>query len=235
MKVREFWYKGNKIAALRIIENLSIDNKKSTDYLLCKNSGDESMLLDLKEAENLIPCELYKGDRIMIFNHGKLHGITSISDIENGCAIIKNIPPYMHSDFIPAKVDESGLVMKARNSDVEIYIYHPVVCNRFGFNYNKNIENFKEDGETIISKTSNGDKSVINIQEKRTEDEVSIYVVTTDVYTKYPEEYGLDFMRIAEDDKGNFIIRSKHQYQYKTWMLLAEKIKGMHENRKGDK
>lgn len=233
MKVREFWYKGNKIAALRIIENLSIDNKKSTDYLLCKNSSDESTLLDLKEAENLIPCELEGGDRIMIFNNGKLHGITSISNIENGCAIIKNTPPYMHFDFIPAKVDESGLVMKAKNSGIMIYVYHPVVCQRFGFKYEKDVK--IEEGETFISQTSNGDKSVINIQEKILEGEVSTYVVTTDVYTKYPEEYGLDFMCIAEDDKGNFIIRSRHHYQYKTWMLLAEKIKSMHENREGDK
>ena len=164
----------------------------------------------------------------MIFNHSKLHGIASIGMTDNGCAIIKNAPSYMHSDFIPAKVEESGLVMKSKDSAIEIYVYHPSVCSRFGIKYKDDVEDYEE-GETILTRTSNGDKEKINIRRKKADNGATIYVVTIDVYTKFPEDYGFDYMCIGEDDDGNFIIRCCHQYQYKTWMLITEKIKSMHE------
>ena len=52
---RDYWYNGNKITALRIIKNLSVDNKKTTDYLLCKNKAGDSLILDLKKKRKPNP------------------------------------------------------------------------------------------------------------------------------------------------------------------------------------
>lgn len=217
---REFHFNGNKTMALRHFKSVSVNGAEAKDYILFRTPHDENLILDSDLFSKLIPTRLYKGDMVMFVSHGKLHGTTDVVSILCDCVTIRNFPSYLQTNVMPQNIAEDGLIYKGEN--YEIYLYHPEVCRRLGFQY-ESVHN-EAIKRVINSTTTCGDKSVITITNSKGDNNSNIYTVQVEIHTQTPDDYGPDYAVVSEVGDW-YVISSKFKFQYKTWQLIADEIR----------